>query len=104
MARRTKQDSPPFTINVRIASGMYQNDFATVTRPMSLVAISGPGTVTMLATTPPTNEKGIILNASDLTVDGLIFQGAATSPGQGDNGAGIRDQSTGATLLRVENS
>ena len=92
------------TYNVRIASGTYQNDFATVTRPMSLVAISGPGTVTMLATTPPTNEKGIILNASDLTVDGLIFQGAATTSGQGDNGAGIRYQSTGATLLRVENS
>ena len=50
------------------------------------------------------DSKGIIVTTSSLTVKGLTFEGAAISDALGGNGAGIRDQSNGATTLRVENS
>jgi hypothetical protein len=47
---------------------------------------------------------GRLERTSSLTVKGLTLQGAAISDALGGNGAGIRDQSAGATTLRVENS
>jgi hypothetical protein len=83
----------------------YVNDFADVTRPMTIEA-SG-GAVTLQANGALLNNKGIIVMegpTASLTVKGITFQGAAISDALGGNGAGIRDQSTGATTLRVENS
>ena len=56
------------------------------------------------ATEPLPNEKGIILTASSLTVNGLTIQGAQIDNSLGGNGAGIRDQSASATSLVVDNS
>src|SRR5205823_6293314 len=91
--------------DIRVAPGTYTNDFSRVTRPMTIeVDPSNSGNVLLLATVPPPNSKGIILTTSSLTVKGLTFEGAAISDALGGNGAGIRDQSNGATTLRVENS
>jgi hypothetical protein len=85
-----------------VAAGIYTNDFTNVTRPMTIEA-SG-GRVALLANGALLQDKGIIVTTSSLTVKGLTLQGAAISDALGGNGAGIRDQSTGATTLRVENT
>jgi hypothetical protein len=87
---------------VLIPAGTYTNDFARVTRPMTIEASGGP--VTLRADGALLDSKGIIVTTSSLTVKGLTFEGAAISDALGGNGAGIRDQSNGATTLRVENS
>jgi len=88
--------------DIKVATGTYTNDFANVLRPMTIEAAGGP--VRLLATVPPLFNKGIIVTTSSLTVRGLTFEGAAIDDSLGGNGAGIRDQSAGATTLRVENS
>jgi hypothetical protein len=88
--------------DIKIAPGTYTNDFANVIRPMTIEANGGP--VTMLANSALLFDKGIIVTTSSLTVRGLTLQGAAIDNALGGNGAGIRDQSTGATTLRVEDS
>jgi hypothetical protein len=88
------------TYDILIPAGSY-NDSAFVSRPMTIEATGGPVT---LQSVPLQGDKGIIINTSSLTVKGITFSGAATAPGQGNNGAGIRDQSTTATTLRVEGS
>jgi hypothetical protein len=88
-----------------VAAGTYTNDFSTITRPMTIeVDPASPGKVLLHATIPLPNEKGILLNMSSLTVNGLTFQGAAIANSRGGNGAGIRDQSRGPTSLIVRNS
>ena len=79
---------------INVAPGTYTNDFSTVTRPMTIQSNTVGGAVILNATVPLPNEKGIILNFSNLIVDGLTFQGAEISNGLGGNGAGIRDQNT----------
>ena len=99
------------TYDVQIASGTYVNDFALVTRPMTIEAIGGSG-VTMQANGQLLQSQGIIVIPSSfignantgLTVKGITLQGAAISDALGGNGAGIRDQAPGGTTLRVENS
>jgi hypothetical protein len=88
--------------DIRIAPDIYVNDFANVRRPMILEAFGG--SVMMKATIPLPNSKGIVLTNSSLTVKGITFTGAAISNTLGGNGAGIRDQITGAGTLYVENS
>jgi hypothetical protein len=88
--------------DLKIAPGTYTNDFANVTRPMTIEA--NGGAVVMQASGALLQDKGIILTTSSLTVRGLILQGAAIDPALGGNGAAIRDQSNQATTLRVENS
>jgi hypothetical protein len=87
--------------DIRVAAETYTNDFASVVRPMTIEAAAGP--VRPLATVPPLDNKGIIITSSSLTVRGLTLEGAAIDDSLGGNGAGIRDQSTGATSLIVEN-
>ena len=67
-------------------------------------APNSSGAVVLSATEVLPNMKGIILNTSSLTVNGLTFQGAEIAPSDGGNGAGIRDQSTSGTSLIVKNS
>jgi hypothetical protein len=91
------------TYDIQITPGTYTNDFANVTRPMTIEAIGGSG-VTMQANGQLLFDKGIIVTTSGLTVNGITFEGAAIDPSLGGNGAGIRDQSPGSTTLDVENS
>ena len=79
---------------VAVAPGTYTNDFPLVTRPMTIETTVIGKPVILNATIPLPNQKGIILNLSNLIVDGLTFQGAAISNALGGNGAGIRDQNT----------
>jgi hypothetical protein len=90
------------TYQINIAAGTYPDDFSTVNQPTSITAIGG--TAILQANIPPPDLKGIITTNTSLSVNNLAFQGAAISPGDGGNAAGIRDQSGGATTLHVENS
>jgi len=92
---------------IEVAPGTYTNDFADVTRPMTIEANprDGGGRVLLLDTVNLPNEKAIILTTASLTVDGLTFEGAHIPDRLGGNGAGIRDQNAGQSArLIVENS
>jgi hypothetical protein len=78
--------------DILVAPGLYQNDFAYVSRPLRIAASGGP--VVLQATVLLPNEKGIILTTSILEVDELTFTGAAIDASLGGNGAGIRDQTS----------
>jgi len=89
---------------IQLAPGTYTNDFAeTILRPMSIFGAGAAQTI-LQVTMPLTNGKGILLTTASLYVKGLTFTGAAISNALGGNGAGIRDQITGAGTLRVEDS
>ncbi len=73
---------------IRLAPGIYENDFATINVPLTLV---GDGGLAVLAATGPIpNGKAILVVNADLTVRHLEFRGAAVPD---HNGAGIRMQS-----------
>jgi hypothetical protein len=82
---------------IAVMPGTYTNDFPLVTRPMTIQTAAIGRAVVLNATEPLPNEKGIILNLSNLTVNGLTFQGAEISNALGGNGAGIRDQNVSTT-------
>jgi hypothetical protein len=93
--------------NINITPATYTNDFPYVTRPMTIeVDPRYPAKqVVLKATENLPNEKGIILTIASLTVNGLVFNGAAIANALGGNGAGIRDQNTGpGASLVVQNS
>lgn len=73
---------------ILVDSGVYSNDFAVVNSKISLIAVGGR--VTMDATVPPPNFKGILTVETDLTVSGFDFTGCRIPDDQGHNGAGIR--------------
>ena len=92
---------------ISVVPGTYLNDFAEVTRPMTIRSDPAfPGQRAILkATVPLPNEKGIILTFARLHVRGLVFEGARIADSLGGNGSGIRDQQTGPNArLVVENS
>ena len=91
---------------IAVTPGTYTNDFSTVTRPMTIESSQVGRQAVLNATASPPNQKGIILNLSNLTVNGLTFQGSQILNGSGGNSAGIRDQnvSTSAPYLVVLNS
>jgi hypothetical protein len=75
---------------ILIQPGIYTNDFADIT---AQVTIAGAGGLVELdATTAPPNEKGIFVVDANVTIDNLVFQGAAIPDEDGGNGAGIRYQ------------
>ena len=82
---------------IAVTPGTYTNDFPTVTRPMTIESTAVGQQVVLNATASPPNMKGIILNVSNLTVNGLTFQGAAIPNTLGGNAAGIRDQNVSTT-------
>jgi len=98
--------NPSDYYTIAVAPGTYTNDFPLVMRPMTIETSTIGRPVILNATVPLPNEKGIILNLSNLTVNGLTFQGAEISNALGGNGAGIRDQnvSTVTPYLIVLNS
>jgi len=92
--------------DIIVTPGTYINDFPDVTRAMTITANPNyAGQVVLDATEPLPSEKGIILTTASLTVNGLTFEGAEIDNSLGGNGAGIRDQNTGAgASLIVANS
>jgi hypothetical protein len=61
---------------INVVPGTYLNDFATVTRPMTIRSDPAfPGQRAILkATAPLPNEKGIILTFASLHVRGLVLR------------------------------
>src|ERR1700676_2059842 len=92
------------TINVE--PGTYTVTLPQVTATMTIQ--QDPASAgSVILDSPPTGEKGILTvegAGTSLTVNGLTFENPAIPNADGGNGAGIRDQSSGATTLRVENS
>ena len=89
--------SPGDTVDVQ--AGIYTNDFVTIVKNLTLQAIGGP--VQMVATVPPPNLKGIILEGGpgiSVTINGFDISGAAISVDDGNNGAAIRYQGGNLTL------
>jgi hypothetical protein len=84
---------------LQVQAGQYTNDFSTINTAITIEGIGGM--VDLVATEPPPDKKGIFTVNNDLTIDNLSFSGAAISPNDGNNGAGIRYQ---AGNLTVENS
>lgn len=101
-------DSDPsnsYVINV--VPGTYLNDFAEVTRPMTIRTNPAfPNQRAILkATVPLPNEKGIILTFASLQVSSLVFDGAFIGNSLGGNGAAIRDQQNApGARLSIDNS
>ncbi|MDQ2802849.1 MAG: hypothetical protein M3Y41_09245, partial [Pseudomonadota bacterium] len=86
---------------VAVQAGTYTNDFLTITDSITLQAVGGM--VSIDATEPPPNLKGIITvgdasNAPTVTITGFELSGAAIPASDGNNGAGIRYQSGNLTL------
>jgi hypothetical protein len=81
-----------------VQAGTYTNDFAEIGTKITLSAIGGR--VTMKATEPLPNEKGILITDTDITITGFTFTGAHISNGLGGNGAGIRYQAGNLVLNR----
>ena len=82
---------------VLVDAGTYTNDFATTYTKISLLAVGGR--VTMLATLPPPNWKGILTVETDLRVEGFDFVGCRIPDEYGHNGAGIRQEGGALTLV-----
>lgn len=73
---------------ILVDAGTYVNDFATITRKLTLIGVGG--VVNMVATVPPANLKGILTVDASATIQNFAFSGAAVSDADGGNGAGIR--------------
>jgi hypothetical protein len=75
------------TIVVR--AGTYVNDFCTVNANVTILAMGGM--VNEVATEPPPNDKGLIVDNANLTIRGFSFTGGSDGSPDG-NVAGIRYQ------------
>lgn len=105
VARANADTANSYTI--ALASGVYSDPDLHVSRSMTLDAVDNRGAVLLGSASLP-NQKGLIVAdgvGTHLTVDGLVFQGAHISDADGGNGAGIRDQTSGAASgLTISNS
>jgi hypothetical protein len=91
------------TYHIQLAPGTYLNDYANIQRPMEIFG-DGANSTVLQSTIALPNQKGIIHTIASLFVKGLTFTGAFIADALGGNGAGIRDQITGAGTLRIEDS
>lgn len=106
VAAADRDPNPQNYYDIQAAPGTYTNDFARVTRPLTIEVdprYAGRAVV-LKATENLPNEKGIILALASLTVSGLTFTGAQIPNSLGGNGAGIRDLNTSPAKLTVLNS
>jgi hypothetical protein len=90
---------------IYVQAGTYTNDFAAINdfTPASGVAAgitiqAVGGQVNEVATVPPPNEKGLLDEYGNVTVNGFSFSGVAISSNAGGNGAGIRYEGGNLTL------
>ena len=81
---------------ILIQPGTYVNDFADITKQVTIAGAGG--LVDLVATEALPNEKGIFIVDANVTIDNILFQGAAIPDSEGGNGAGIRYQG-GAMVL-----
>jgi hypothetical protein len=81
---------------IEVAAGTYDNDYAEITKKITLTAIGG--FVHMRSTETIPNRKGILVTDTDTTINGFSFSGARVSEQDGGNGAGIRYQ-TGKLIV-----
>lgn len=98
------------TYTIDIDPGTYANDAAIINVPLTIENDNPGGGPVLLNDSAdqganPTyaipNRKGILVSNASTTINGLTFEGAAVSVGDGGNGAGIRAQ---AGDLSVYNS
>ena len=76
---------------IDVNAGTYTNDFITINHSLTLQSVGG--TVTLVATVPPPNLKGVIDEGGSgevVTINGFNISGATISDNDGGNGAGIR--------------
>ena len=95
MASAVQASSAGDTIDVQ--AGTYTNDFLTITHDLTLDAVGG--TVTMLATVPPPDEKALIDEGGSgvaVSITGFDISGVSIPDDAGADGAGIRYE--GGTL------
>jgi hypothetical protein len=81
---------------ILVQPGTYSNDFADITTQVTIAGAGG--LVELTATMAPPDDKGIFVVDANVTIDNLVFQGAAIPDAEGGNGAGIRYQG-GAMVL-----
>lgn len=89
------------------SGGSLPNILDSLTLALDPASGAAPGSA--ILNTAPTGEKGILtipfgVTSVNLTVNGLTFENASISASDGGNGAGIRDQSSGVSLLDISNS
>ncbi|HET6182454.1 MAG TPA: hypothetical protein VFA03_02545 [Acetobacteraceae bacterium] len=87
---------------ILVNAGTYTNQFLTINDSITLESVGG--NVTINATEPPPNLKGLILigdatHDPDVTIQGFVLTGAAIPKSDGNNGAGIRYQGGNLTLI-----
>lgn len=70
---------------IELDSGVYTDDFATITKKLTIRGVNGKATLN--AAVSPPNGKAILVVQADLVVENLIFTGVKV---QSLNGAGIR--------------
>lgn len=75
---------------IEVQAGTYVNDFADITRPVTIVGVGGM--VNMVATEDIPNEKGFFIVDNSCQIDNFTFQGAHIDDSLGGNAAGIRYQ------------
>ncbi len=80
---------------IAVQAGTYVNDFATISKDISIVGVGGMAN--FVATVAPPNGKGILVTQSDVTIENLSFSGAAVPD---NNGAGIRYE--GGNLVIID--
>jgi Ca2+-binding RTX toxin-like protein len=78
---------------VQVQAGTYTNDFATINTQITLQGVGGM--VHMRATGPVSNDKGLLITNTDVTIDHFEFSGATGGSG---NAAGIRYQGGDLTV------
>ncbi len=92
LAAAIAASAPGDTINVD--PGTYQNDFATITHPLTILGNGGP--VVFEATAPLPDEGAILTLQANVTIDGITFKDA-----KADNhtGTAIRYEGGNLTVL-----
>jgi len=77
---------------VTVQAGTYNDDFATINTDITIIGVGGLVTLDATAPLPENNSKAILIVNTNATIENIAFTGAATLPGLGENGAGIRYQ------------
>jgi hypothetical protein len=86
-----------------VEPGTYTDQVATINVPLTIEGNGGPGAVvfTQSAAELP-GLKGYLVTNANTTVQNITFQNAAVSLGDGDNGAGIRQQAGNLTVINSQ--
>ncbi len=93
---------------IQLSAGTYSEDFPTITRDLTIQGVGGLARLTPTLTAnplpsdpiyqPPANHKAVLVTQGAVTLDHLEITGAAISPADGNNGAGIRYESGTLTI------